>query len=252
VKLHVHYRALTSSTSPPVTLATGIDSHTGKFVSESKFRSDPATFIPLIRARDRRALEGLITKPAVERALLARLRAKAAQYAVDFNGAGEPVPQTGTAPPPSPGAQAPTTALGKGDVVNVINELYELHIIPLTKEVEVRRLLFAREALLTPAYTGGLSPSALGRTLRRGSHTLNVADHLATRPVEAPKYTPLSIHVPANATPDSLFFPGFCPCALRLLRQAQHHHQPPRCARRRSACAYAALFSAAAHRALSA
>jgi chorismate mutase len=102
-------------------------------VSESKFRADPAAFVPAIRARDRHTLEGLITKPAVERALLERLRAKVAQYAVDFNGV-EPVLQLGGWLP-SPGSNG--TALGKGDVVNVINELYESYIIPLTKEVEV-------------------------------------------------------------------------------------------------------------------
>ena len=46
----------------------------GKFVSESKFRDDPAAFIAPIRARDRAALEALITKPEVERKLLQRLR----------------------------------------------------------------------------------------------------------------------------------------------------------------------------------
>lgn len=89
---------------------------TGKFVSESKFTTNPALFIPPILARDRDALTALITKPDVERALLDRLRKKAATYAQDFDTSG-------------PGSE-------KIDVDGVV-ELYESFIIPLTKEVEV-------------------------------------------------------------------------------------------------------------------
>ena len=61
----------------------------GKFVSESKFRDDPAAFIPHIRSRNREVLEGLITKPEVERKLLLRLRKKAATYAQEFSPDGD-------------------------------------------------------------------------------------------------------------------------------------------------------------------
>ncbi|KAH7099558.1 chorismate mutase [Auriculariales sp. MPI-PUGE-AT-0066] len=47
--------------------------HYGKFVSESKFRDHPADFVPHILNPNREVLEALITKPAVERALLERL-----------------------------------------------------------------------------------------------------------------------------------------------------------------------------------
>ena len=46
-------------------------------MSESKFRDDPAAFIPHILNRDRDALGALITKPEVERKLLVRVRNKA-------------------------------------------------------------------------------------------------------------------------------------------------------------------------------
>ena len=93
----------------------------GKFVSESKFLSDPAAFVPHIRAPNRDALDALITKPEVERRLLQRLRKKATVYAQDLAADGSPN-QDG---------------MGKIDVDGVV-ELYEHYIIPLTKEVEVR------------------------------------------------------------------------------------------------------------------
>ena len=96
-------------------------SFAGKFVSESKFMESPGDFIPHIRSRNRDALDGLITKPEVERRLLQRLRKKALVYAQDFAADGEP--------------RGDGAAL-KIDVDGVV-ELYESYIIPLTKEVEV-------------------------------------------------------------------------------------------------------------------
>lgn len=88
-------------------------------MSESKFVDNPAAFIPHILNPNRQALEALITKPEVERALLQRLRKKALVYAQDFAPDGEP---KGNAT--------------KIDVDGVV-ELYEHYIIPLTREVEV-------------------------------------------------------------------------------------------------------------------
>lgn len=100
--------------------------HYGKFVSESKFRQDPATFIPLIQRGDAEALAALITNPEVERRLLVRLRKKAMLYAQDFASDGEPLPNC--------------SSKGKIDVDCVV-DLYESYIIPLTKEIEVEYLL---------------------------------------------------------------------------------------------------------------
>jgi chorismate mutase len=61
-------------------------------VSESKFKQDPAAFIPHIQRGDADALAALITKPEVERRLLVRLRKKAMLYAQDFASDGEPLP----------------------------------------------------------------------------------------------------------------------------------------------------------------
>lgn len=92
-------------------------------MSESKFKQDPAAFIPHIQQGDAEALAALITKPEVERRLLIRLRKKAMLYAQDFASDGEPLPNC--------------TNKGKIDVDCVV-DLYESYIIPLTKEVEVR------------------------------------------------------------------------------------------------------------------
>ncbi|KAJ7761513.1 chorismate mutase [Mycena maculata] len=104
--------------------------HYGKFVSESKFQANPAAFIPHIQDRNRAALEGLITKPEVERKLLQRLQKKAATYAQDF----------------APDGEFKRDADGNVDVTSKIDvdgvvDLYESFIIPLTKEVEVDYLL---------------------------------------------------------------------------------------------------------------
>ncbi|KZT73723.1 chorismate mutase [Daedalea quercina L-15889] len=104
--------------------------HYGKFVSESKFRADPAAFIPHILNPNRAALDALITKPEVERKLLQRLRKKAEVYALNFSPEGEP---SGDA--------------GRKIDVDAIVELYEHYIIPLTKEVEVDYLLVRLEGM---------------------------------------------------------------------------------------------------------
>ncbi|KAF9781799.1 chorismate mutase, partial [Thelephora terrestris] len=98
--------------------------HYGKFVSESKFVSDPAAFIPHIQNPNRPALEGLVTKPEVERKLLQWLRERATIYAQNVAADGSP-------------NQDETYKI---DVDGVV-ELYEYYIIPLTKEVEVDYLL---------------------------------------------------------------------------------------------------------------
>lgn len=94
--------------------------NTGKFVSESKFRAHPADFIPHILNPNRPALEALITKPAVEKALLERLVKKARIYGRDIGPDGEPRED------------------GWKIDVQTVHDLYEKYIIPLTKEVEVR------------------------------------------------------------------------------------------------------------------
>ena len=159
----------------------------GMFVSESKFQANPAAFIPLIKSRDTPALEALITKPEVERALLARLRKKATLYARELGMDGEPL-VVRTPPSPSPSLSpslSPDDNDGRpvkkvyvngdarhgdarrryenenGDVgdrfwrhkfrieVADVERLYEDWIIPLTKEVEVSPFFAFRYSLIS-------------------------------------------------------------------------------------------------------
>lgn len=104
--------------------------HYGKFVSESKFAEDPATFIPHILQRNHEALDALITNPDVEKKLLLRLQKKAATYAQDI----------------VEGDSKDLCKVNKIDVDGVV-DLYESYIIPLTKEVEVDYLLCRLDGL---------------------------------------------------------------------------------------------------------
>jgi len=96
--------------------------HFGKFVAESKFRSEQDKFTQLIRAGDREAIGDAITNKAVEKKVLERLKLKAQTYGTD----------------PSIGAE-------KGDQVKInvdaVVSMYEDFVIPLTKEVEVEYLM---------------------------------------------------------------------------------------------------------------
>jgi chorismate mutase len=99
------------------------------FVSESKFREAPHDFIPHILASppNKEALAGLITKPAVEAALLVRLGNKANIYGQELDAQGKPLPNDA-------GRE------GKIDTNEVVG-LYRDWVIPLTKDVEVDYLV---------------------------------------------------------------------------------------------------------------
>lgn len=94
--------------------------HFGKFVAESKFQSDPQTYIALIKAGDRQGIDDAITDARVERKILERLRMKAEMYGAD----------------PGMDAAAPRKVNVDGVVA-----MYRDHVIPLTKVVEVEYLM---------------------------------------------------------------------------------------------------------------
>jgi chorismate mutase len=93
------------------------------FVSESKFREAPHLFIPHILSDppNTEALAGLITKPAVEAALLVRLGNKANIYGQELGPDGKFV------------ANKEAVRIDTEEVVG----LYRDWVIPLTKDVEV-------------------------------------------------------------------------------------------------------------------
>lgn len=94
--------------------------HFGKFVAESKFRSETEKFTKLIKAEDREAIGIAITNEAVERKVLERLGLKARTYGTD----------------PSIGAEGPQKIN-----VDAVVTMYKDFVIPLTKEVEVEYLM---------------------------------------------------------------------------------------------------------------
>ncbi|CAO3595312.1 unnamed protein product [Absidia cylindrospora] len=97
--------------------------HYGKFIAESKFRDAPQEYRRLALNNDRDAIYELLTNRLVEKKLLERLRRKALVYGQTLDQAEE-----GT----SAHLRIP---------VQVVVELYERWVIPLTKEVEVDYLI---------------------------------------------------------------------------------------------------------------
>lgn len=57
--------------------------HYGKFVAESKFRTETARFVDMIRREDRNGIDVAITNEEVEKKVLERLRLKAKTYGTD-------------------------------------------------------------------------------------------------------------------------------------------------------------------------
>ncbi|TID25594.1 gb [Venturia nashicola] len=94
--------------------------HYGKFVAESKFRSETERFVKLIKEEDRQGIAEAITDAKVENKVLERLRLKAKTYGTD--------PEKGG------------NEQGKINVDAVV-AMYKDHVIPLTKEVEVEYLM---------------------------------------------------------------------------------------------------------------
>ncbi|EFP82167.2 chorismate mutase aro7 [Puccinia graminis f. sp. tritici] len=106
--------------------------HYGKFVAESKFRDHPQDFIPHIRSRNSAALENLITKPAVEVALIERLSKKALTYGQEISDVNH--------------QQNGVGVKHKMDA-KVVVEMYKNWVIPLTRQVEVEYLLCRLDGL---------------------------------------------------------------------------------------------------------
>jgi chorismate mutase len=94
--------------------------HYGKFVAESKFRSDTERFVALIKAKDVQGIDEAITDAKVEKKVLERLRLKAKTYGTDPDSA--------------------SNDRGKINVEAVV-AMYKDYVIPLTKVVEVDYLL---------------------------------------------------------------------------------------------------------------
>lgn len=105
--------------------------HYGKFVAESKFRSEPQLFTEAIRKKDISKLTELITKPVVEEQILQRVHLKAATYGT------EPTQQTMNAPSPRNAGSSSATYKISPDIIASIYQ----QIMTLTKDVQIEYLL---------------------------------------------------------------------------------------------------------------
>ncbi|KAF8979905.1 chorismate mutase aro7 [Entomortierella lignicola] len=105
--------------------------HYGKFIAEAKFMdpNEQGEYIRLIQSKDREGIIELLTNRPVEAALLRRLRRKAMIYGHDITERGDIVLDD----------QQPD--LNQKIRADVVVDLYERFVIPLTKEVEVDYLL---------------------------------------------------------------------------------------------------------------
>ena len=102
----------------------------GKLVAETKFRAKPGVFSGLVAQRDAAGIMRELTDELVERAVLERVRAKAARYARPTD-----------ASPGTVGDSADVNANGYKVDPDVISNIYRDVVIPLNKEVQVAYLL---------------------------------------------------------------------------------------------------------------
>jgi len=125
--------------------------HYGKFVAESKYRSDPEEYQRLVDAGDAEGVMRLLTNDKVEKKVLRRARLKAATYGREPLLAELPPIEHGestsiVAAAAAAAVVAALEALGedkgqKGKVdPAVIESVYEKIIIPVTKDIEVAYL----------------------------------------------------------------------------------------------------------------
>ncbi|KAF2152360.1 chorismate mutase [Myriangium duriaei CBS 260.36] len=106
--------------------------HFGKFVAESKFQTETDRFVKMIKAGDREGIAAAITKPAVEKQVLERLRLKAVTYGTDPS-----IPKK-----KNDNANDNNNDEQHGKVnADAVVAMYKDHVIPLTKEVEVEYLM---------------------------------------------------------------------------------------------------------------
>jgi len=99
--------------------------HYGKFIAEAKFQEDTPQYTRLIKEGRREEILSLLTNFGVEQKLLRRVALKASFYGADIT-------DSSTAILPSSNFKVDP---------QVVSEIYEKFIIPLTKEVEVEYLM---------------------------------------------------------------------------------------------------------------
>lgn len=114
--------------------------HYGMFVAEAKFRKQTAEYTELVKRQDAAAILELLTDRAVELKVVERVRLKAATFGQDLSSsAGAPAPAAAAA---GNGSEHTSSSSSSYKVrPEVVAQLYEQWVMPLTKEVEVQYLL---------------------------------------------------------------------------------------------------------------
>lgn len=95
--------------------------HYGKFIAEAKFVADSATYEDLIAREDAAGLMDLLTFPEQEARVIERVASKAAIFGQDIDASGHAVAASYKVEP------------------DLVASLYREWVMPLTKEVQVRR-----------------------------------------------------------------------------------------------------------------
>uniref|UniRef100_A0A0E0JWE7 Chorismate mutase n=1 Tax=Oryza punctata TaxID=4537 RepID=A0A0E0JWE7_ORYPU len=104
--------------------------HIGKYVAEVKFKDAPQDYSPLIRAKDTNALMNLLTFKAVEEKVKKRVEKKARIFGQNVTSEDSADKQEGNADDSECKVNP-----------EVLSKLYDLWVMPLTKDVEVEYLL---------------------------------------------------------------------------------------------------------------
>lgn len=102
--------------------------HYGKYVAEAKFREHTAKYTELIKARDADGILETLTDRAVELKVIERVKLKAATFGQDLSTA-------------AGGAQGGEEGRNYKVRPEVVAQMYDEWVMPLTKEVEVEYLL---------------------------------------------------------------------------------------------------------------
>ena len=119
--------------------------HYGKFVAEAKYRASPGEYRALAAARDEEGIMRLLTDEAVEDAVVARVRAKAAAFGREVRdssggGGGGSGGGSNTASASAKDEEAEEDTPLKVDP-DAVAAFYRGFVLPLTKDVQVRYLL---------------------------------------------------------------------------------------------------------------
>jgi chorismate mutase len=105
--------------------------HYGMFVAEAKFRESPEGYVAAIQSQDAQALLDTLTFPLQESDVVARVRRKAATFGQDLDSAGQAKDAQYKVQP------------------ELVAQLYEKWVMPMTKEVQVSYLLRRLDELET-------------------------------------------------------------------------------------------------------